>query len=121
MGGPHLLSSTSGRPLLRGSGSQSQPSSIFQSKDEHEIWGSGEHRNRGIRRPRSGRLPFFGFWFRDQNRHHHRKLGRAWHFHGPPPADVSAERRRHRILPLALPEQACFGSLHPASPFGVAP
>src|SRR5579875_2261243 len=105
---------------------------MFQSKDEHEIWTAGEPGNGGMRRPRSGRLPFFGFWFDTRTviiiacaawKSGKPVFGfpRARHFHGPLPAMISAERGRYRMWPLALPEQACFGSLHPASPFGVAP
>src|ERR1051326_9230209 len=38
--------------------------SIFQLKDEHEIGPFDRRENvQGMRRPHSGRLPFFGFWF----------------------------------------------------------
>ena len=48
--------------------------SIFQSKDEHEIGSArpeGE-RHRRMSRPRSGRLPFFVFWVYTEDRRRHR-------------------------------------------------
>ncbi|MGB6946110.1 MAG: hypothetical protein WBE37_27175, partial [Bryobacteraceae bacterium] len=77
----------------------------------------------GMRRPRSGRLPFFGFGFQRENGGYGRerswesgkpafgfpRFPRARHFHGPPLAELRQGRR------LALPKQLGLGRAHPAS------